>query len=52
MTINDKQNDEDNPDKKFICKKCDFKSNNKKDFNRHLETVKHKKKENMEIKHQ
>ena len=28
--------------KKFYCKKCDFASNNKKDFNRHLSTTKHK----------
>ena len=28
--------------KKFYCKKCDFSSNNKKDFNRHLSTTKHK----------
>jgi hypothetical protein len=27
---------------KFYCKKCDFASNNKKDFNRHLSTTKHK----------
>jgi|SaaInlStandDraft_1057018.scaffolds.fasta_scaffold58347_1 hypothetical protein len=28
--------------KKFHCKKCDFFSRNKKDFNRHLSTTKHK----------
>jgi hypothetical protein len=28
--------------RKFYCKKCDFSSNNKKDFNRHLSTTKHK----------
>ena len=28
--------------KKFYCEKCDFSSNNKKDFNRHLSTTKHK----------
>lgn len=26
---------------KYICVKCDFKTNNKKDFNKHLETEKH-----------
>ena len=26
---------------KFICKKCDFNSNNKNDYNRHLQTKKH-----------
>ena len=28
--------------KKYYCKKCDFTSNNKTDFNRHLSTTKHK----------
>jgi len=28
--------------KKYYCKKCDFTSKNKKDFNRHLSTTKHK----------
>ena len=30
------------PHKNFYCKKCDFSSNNKKDFSRHLSTTKHK----------
>lgn len=29
--------------KKYLCKKCDFSSNDKKDYNRHLTTRKHKK---------
>ena len=29
-------------DYKFICEKCDFKSNKTTDFNRHLLTPKHK----------
>ena len=28
--------------KKYYCKKCDFTSKNKTDFNRHLSTTKHK----------
>ena len=36
-----KKNPKKNP-KKFYCEKCDFSSNNKKDFNRHLSTTKHK----------
>ena len=27
----------------FICENCDFKSSNKKDYKRHLDTAKHKK---------
>ena len=30
-----------NPNFKFICKSCDYYSNNKKDFNKHLLTQKH-----------
>jgi hypothetical protein len=30
-----------NPNYKFICKPCSFRCNNKKDFNRHLNTTKH-----------
>jgi len=26
----------------FVCEKCDFSSSNKKDYNRHLQTIKHK----------
>ena len=29
--------------KKYLCKKCDFSSNDKKDYNRHLTTRKHQK---------
>ena len=29
--------------KKYLCKVCDFLSSNKKDFNRHILTAKHKK---------
>ena len=36
--------EEKNPKKKFICEICSFYSNNKKDFKRHCETIKHKKK--------
>ena len=32
-----------NPIYKFFCKPCSFRCNNKKDFNRHLNTTKHKK---------
>ena len=42
---------------KYYCKKCDFLSSNKKDFNRHLLTRKHiktpkpkKKQQNVEFK--
>jgi hypothetical protein len=28
---------------KYICEKCDFKSSNKKDYNKHLLTLKHQK---------
>jgi len=36
---------------KFNCKKCDYHTNNKKDFNKHLATIKHKRKhmDNIEI---
>ena len=30
------------PTYKFFCKPCSFRCNNKKDFNRHLNTTKHK----------
>jgi hypothetical protein len=30
-----------NPNYKFICEPCSFRCNNKKDFNRHLNTTKH-----------
>jgi len=33
--------------KKFYCKKCDFLSSNRKDFNRHILTAKHKKTPNI-----
>jgi hypothetical protein len=36
-----KKNPKKNP-KKYYCEKCDFSSNNKKDFFRHLSTTKHK----------
>ena len=29
--------------KKYFCKKCDFSSNDKKDYTRHLSTRKHQK---------
>jgi len=32
-----------NPKYKFYCEPCSFRCNNKKDFNRHLNTTKHKK---------
>ena len=32
---------------KFICKICDIKTNNKKDFNRHILTLKHEKMLNL-----
>ena len=32
--------------KEYICEKCDFKSSNKTDYNRHLLTAKHKKMKN------
>jgi len=32
-------------DFKFNCKKCDYHTNNKKDFNKHLATIKHKRKQ-------
>jgi len=35
---------------KYYCKKCDFLSSNKKDFNRHLLTRKHKKTPNIGVK--
>ena len=35
-----KKNPKKNP-KKYYCKKCDFLTSNKKDFNRHLLTRKH-----------
>ena len=35
---------------KFYCKKCDFLTSNKKDFNRHLLTRKHKKTPNIGVK--
>ena len=28
---------------KYTCEICDFKSNKKTDYNRHIETIKHKK---------
>jgi hypothetical protein len=31
------------PDYKFVCSKCDYKTSYKKDYNRHLNTQKHKK---------
>jgi hypothetical protein len=31
--------------KKYICKNCDFSSSNKKDYKRHTNTIKHKKKD-------
>ena len=41
-----------NPIHKFICDKCNFKSNNKKDYNNHINTIKHKKLTNTdEISH-
>ena len=39
MTLNDK-NTQKNV-KKYVCKKCDFYSNNNNDFRRHLHTIKH-----------
>jgi len=33
------------PPKKFICNFCDYNTNNKKDFSKHLSTDKHKKKD-------
>ena len=35
---------------KYYCKKCDFLSSNKKDFNRHILTRKHKKTPNIGVK--
>ena len=35
------KNPKKNP-KRFYCERCDFASNNKKDYNRHLSTTKHK----------
>ena len=32
---------------KFCCEFCDIKTDNKKDFNKHLLTSKHKKNENL-----
>ena len=46
---NDNEKTPKNP-KKFNCKKCDFLSSNRKDFNRHLLTAKHKKTPNIERK--
>jgi hypothetical protein len=46
MTNSDNVDDKYSPIKKFICEICDFKSNNKKDFNRHLGTLKHNNKKN------
>tara|TARA_B110000858_G_scaffold125629_1_gene143167 strand:- start:890 stop:1861 length:972 start_codon:yes stop_codon:yes gene_type:complete len=43
---NDNEKTPKNP-KKFNCKKCDFLSSNRKDFNRHLLTAKHKKTPNI-----
>ena len=31
-----------NKKSKYLCKKCNFNSNNKKDWSRHIETIKHK----------
>lgn len=33
----------------FFCEKCDFKTNNKKDFSRHILTAKHKWKQNQDF---
>ena len=41
MTNDDKMDYNKNPTHKYLCQKCDFKSNNKKDFDRHLLTSKH-----------
>ena len=46
MTLNDQKNPINKY--KYICKKCSFYSNNKKDFYRHLDTAKHKKLKNDE----
>ena len=46
MTLNDQKNAKNTY--KYICKKCGFYSNNKKDFYRHLETIKHKNLKNDE----
>ena len=37
------KNPQKTPNYKFFCKPCSFRCNNKKDFNRHLNTTKHKK---------
>jgi len=46
MTNDDKMDYIKNPKYKYLCEKCDFKSNNKKDFERHLLTSKHKNDDN------
>ena len=46
MTNDDKMDYIKNPICKYLCEKCDFKSNNKKDFDRHLLTSKHKNDDN------
>ena len=33
----------------FFCEKCDFKTNNKKDYSRHILTPKHKWKHNQDF---
>jgi hypothetical protein len=33
----------------YLCEKCNFKSDNKKDYNRHLLTAKHKNRTNIEL---
>ena len=50
MTFNDKIDDSKTPIYKYNCEKCNVKSNNKKDFNRHLLTAKHKNDDNKVLK--
>ena len=46
-----KQNETKNPKKifKYLCEYCEYTSGNKKDYNKHLSTLKHKNFENETI---
>jgi hypothetical protein len=41
--------DQSQPTHKYFCKICDIKTNNKKDFNKHILTLKHKNKTNITL---
>jgi len=45
MTNDDKKNPKKTP--KYLCKKCDFNTSNKKDYNRHISTPKHQNDDKM-----